>query len=205
MNQEIKISFLDKVKRPNTGNKIVDRLLKILAIPLYPIILVLGLLLMVFVGIISLWQRLTAKRKKLQKQVDEIQGIGVNKLWTVFTSTDDIFIERKLAGTLPWDGGDYLYLKSNPTIPYLTDKIFGDWLVVAFDGVFLQKWNHTRNINCDLVFIDFRTLQVTELKNGLPTRHWTAKKTNSDEIEFTFTTEGDDLTYIVRRTVQYST
>jgi hypothetical protein len=201
LNQEVKISFLDKVKRPNTGNKFVDGLLTILTIPLFPTFLLIGLLVMVFAGLLSLWQRLTISKADLQKQKQEIlETERQNKQWRVFTSTNHIQIQQQHAGSLPWDSGDYLYLKSNPTIPYLTDKIFGDWLLVEFGGVFLQKWNDTRNINCDLIFVDFGTLKVTELKKGLPTKHWTTEKINPDEIKFTFTTTDNNLTYIVKGT-----
>lgn len=200
MNKEIKISFLDKVKRPDTGNKFVDGLLTILTIPLYPIFLFFGILIMIFAGLLSLWQRLTTSTENLQKQKqDTLETENRNKQWSIFTSTDSVLIEQQLAGSLPWDSGDYLYLKSKPTISYLMGKWFGDWLLVDFGGVFLQKWNDTRNINCDLVFIDLETLKVTVLQKSLPTKHWTTAKINSDEIKFTFTTAENDLTYIVKR------
>jgi hypothetical protein len=72
LNREIKISFLDKVTRPNTGNKSVDGLLTVFAIPLYPIILLFGLVVMVFVALLSLCQRLTTSNADLQKQKQEI-------------------------------------------------------------------------------------------------------------------------------------
>jgi hypothetical protein len=201
LNRELKISFLDKVKRPNTGNKFVDGLLTILTIPLYPIILLFGLVVMILAGLLSLWQRLTTSKAELHKQKkDIIETETQSKKWGVFTSTNSVLIEQQLAGSLPWDSGDYLYLKSNPTISYLTDKLFGDWLLSDFGGVFIQKWNNTRNINCDLVFIDFDTLKVTVLQKGLPTKHWTTEKINPDEIKFTFTTVDNDLTYIVKQT-----
>jgi hypothetical protein len=198
---EVKISFLDKVKRPNTGNKFVDGLLTILTIPLYPVVLLFGLLVMFFAGLLSLWQRLTTSKEYLQKQKQDIlETESKSKQWGIFTSTSNVLIEQQLAGSLPWGSGDYLHLKSNPTISYLTNKLFGDWLLVDFGGVFLQKWNDTRNINCDLIFIDFTTLEVTVLQKSVPTKHWTTEKISLNEIKFTFTTEDNDLTYIVKRT-----
>ena len=201
MTPELKISFLDKVKRPKTSNKFIDGLLNVITILFYPIILLFGLLVMLFAGILSLWQRLTIKKDDLQKtKLDTVKSENINKQWQVFTSTNHVLIEQKLAGSLPWNSGDYLYLRSNPTISYLTDNIFGDWLLVDFRGIFLQKWNDTRNINCDLIFIDFETLNVSILKENLPTKHWKTEKINADEIKFTFTTSDSDLTYIVSRT-----
>ena len=156
---------------------------------------------MVFVGLLSLWQRLITSKTDLYKQKqDIIEAETQSKKWGVFTSTNSVLIEQQLAGSLPWDSGDYLYLKSNPTISYLTDKLFGNWLLIDFGGVFLQKWNDTRNINCDLVFIDFDNLKVIVLQKSLPTKHWTTEKINSNEIKFTFTTADNDLTYIVKQT-----
>lgn len=183
------------------ANKFADGLLKILTIPLHPVALLFGLLLMLCDGLLTLWQRLTTSQEDLQIQRQDTLDTEIkSKQWNVFTSSNSILIEQQLAGSLPWDSGNYLYLKSNPTISYLTDKLFGDWLLVDFGGVFLQKWNDTRDINCDLVFIDFNTLEVTILQKSLPTKHWTTEKVNSNEIKFTFTTADNDLTYVVKWT-----
>jgi hypothetical protein len=82
----------------------------------------------------------------------------------------------------------------------LTNKIFGNWLLIDFGGVFLQKWNDTRNINCDLVFVDFNTLRVRVLQKQVPTKHWATEKINPDEIKFTSTTAKSELIYIVKLT-----
>ena len=176
----------------------MDGLFTILTIPLFPVFLLIGFLVMVFAGLLSLWQWLTTSKSDLQKQ-DILEAENRNKQWEPFISTNSIRIEQQLAGSLPWDSGDYLHLKSSPTISYLTDKLFGDWLLVDFGGVFLQKWNDARNINCDLVFIDCDTLKVTELQKSLPTKHWTTEKINPDEIKITFIGADNDLTYIVKR------
>ncbi|MFZ4726125.1 MAG: hypothetical protein ACOYMD_11840 [Paludibacter sp.] len=201
MTPELKISFLDKVKRPKTSNKFIDGLLTVITILFYPIILLIGLFVMLLAGLLSLWQRLTIRNEVSQEtKLNTVKTANNDKEWQVFTSTDYFLIEQKIAGTLPWDSGDYLYLRSNPTISYLTDNIFGDWLLIDFRGVFLQKWNDTQEINCDLAFIDFDTLNVSVLQKNLPTKHWTTEKINADEIKFTFTTSDNDLTYIVSRT-----
>ncbi len=185
MNKQILISFLDKVKRPNSGNKFVDGLLTILTIPLYPILLLFGLLIMLFLGGIAIWQRVTTSEEDVQKEKQAIlEEESKRNQWTTFTSADNILINRQLAGSLPWDSGDYLHLKSEPPIAYLEDKLFGDWLLVGFGGVFLQRWNDPRKINCDLIFIDYSTLKVTEIKVGLPTKNWTAERLNAEEIRF---------------------
>ena len=169
MTQQLKISFLDKIKRPKTNNKFLDGLLTVITILFYPIILLFGLFVVFLAGLLSLLQRLTLRKEVLQEtKLDAVKSENKNKEWQVFTSTNHVLIEQKLAGSLPWNSGNYLHLRSNPTISYLTDNIFGDWLLVDFRGIFLQKWNDSRNINCDLVFIDFDTLNVSVLQKTCP-------------------------------------
>lgn len=163
--------------------------------------LVFGLFILVAIGLFLLFQRLTTSTQDLQQQRQNlVETEEQSEPWSIFTSADGVLIEQQLAGSLPWNSGDYVYLQSTPTIPYLTDKIFGYWLLVQFGGLFLQKWNHPRNINCDLVFIDFTTLKVVELQKGLPTKEWTTEKVHDDELKFTFRISGGELTYTVRRT-----
>jgi hypothetical protein len=159
------------------------------------------LIIMVFAGLISLWQRVTISKEDLQKEKEELLKMDVqSKQWSIFTTASNLIIEKQLAGSLPWDSGDYLYLRSNPAIPYFTDKLFGDWLHVSFNGVFLQRWNHTRDINCDLIYINFDTLKVTELETGIPSKDWTTEKISIDEINFIFSTSEADFSYNVKQT-----
>src|SRR4051812_49415776 len=104
-----------------------------------------------------------------------------NEQWSIFFTSPGLTVERKLAGELPWDSGDYLYLRATPEIAYLTNKIFGDWSLIDLGGVFLQKWNHARNINCDLIFLDISSSSVIELKANIPAKDWSTEKLNEDE------------------------
>lgn len=117
--------------------------------------------------------------------------------WGFFYKNDKVKIEEQLAGSLPRDSGDYLYLRSTPSIPYLSQKIFGDWFLVDFEGIFLQKWNNTNDLNCDLIFIEFDTLNASVIKNKIPSKAWTTEKLNKSEIKFTFMTENEDLVFLV--------
>ena len=201
MDKELKIKFVEKIKYVETGNKLIDGLLVFI---LYPLVLVFGLLAMCFVGLLSFWQNVTSSKKELQ-EVEEmkLEITNENKQWSIFTTAPNVAIEKQLAGRLPWDSGDYFYLKSRPEIEYLNNRLFGDWLLVAFGGVFLQKWNDTRNINCDLAFIDLDTLKVTELKANIPTKHWETEKINENEIKFTFSTSNSDMVYIINRELHF--
>jgi hypothetical protein len=202
VDRQAKITFVKKIKHAETGNKLIDSLLVFF---LYPLVLVFGLLAMCFVGLLSFWQKLTNSKKELQEAEEmKFKITNESKHWSIFTMMPNVAIEKQLAGSLPWDSGDYFYLKSSPEIEYLNNKLFGDWLLVASGGVFLQRWNDTENINCDLAFIDLDTLKVTELKTDIPTKHWETEKVNENEIKFTFSTLKADLVYIIDTTLHLS-
>jgi len=125
--------------RGNTGNPVVDALRNILMLLLFPIILAIGLIIMFFAGLFSLGQRLTISKKDRQiAESNEKITFELQQQWSAFTSVDDLAIQKQFAGSLPWDSGDYFYLYSRPEIAYFEDKLFGDWLYVEFNGVFLQ-------------------------------------------------------------------
>jgi hypothetical protein len=176
----------------------LNGLYKVLAIVLFPLILVVGLIIILFAGLLSIWQTITSTKEEREKNKQEkirLEGLKTN--WGFFYKNDKVKIEEQLAGSLPRDSGDYLHLRSTPTIPYLTQKIFGDWFLVDFDGIFLQKWNNTNDINCDLIFVEFASLNVAVIKAKIPSKDWTTEKLDKNEIKFTFMTENEDLIFLV--------
>jgi len=184
--------------RGNTGNPVVDALRNILMLLLFPIILAIGLIIMFFASLLSFWQRLTTSKKDRQiEKENEIERLKLQNHWSIFALVDELVIQRKFGGSLPWDSGDYLNLYSDPKIPYLEYKPFGDWLYVEFNGVFLQRWSDNTATTCNLVFIDAESLQVIELLQDIPTRNWIVKKTDLNILEFTFETEQAKSTYSV--------
>ncbi|MDN3582124.1 hypothetical protein [Mucilaginibacter flavus] len=171
-----------------------------MAILLYPIIVLFGIVVMLFVVPLSIWQKLTtSKAQKLENKKAEALQIEKENQWSVFFENQTFTIHQKIAGSLPWGSGDYIHLHSTPTIPYFDGKIWGEWFLVDFGGIFLQRWNHERNIDCDLVYISFDTLEVNLLKQNIPTKHWNTQKSDENEIEFTFSTNNSDITYAVQR------
>ncbi|MDP4268813.1 MAG: hypothetical protein Q8909_01670 [Bacteroidota bacterium] len=196
MNQRPQISYLGKIKRPKTKNKLLNIILSILTIPLYVVIIPISILVLVFIGLVSFLQRLTSTKENINRS-DKFNSETDIEKWSTFTSTKEIIIKQKPAGSLPWNSGDYLYLKSEPEITYLNDKYFGDWLLVDFEGIFLQKWNSIEKITCDLIFIDYKSYDVIILKENIPSRFWKTEKLHSEQIQFTFTTTENELNYIV--------
>lgn len=160
--------------------------------------MVVGLIIMLFVGLLSLWQTITKSREEREKdQAEKNRMERLKTQWGFFYQNDKVKIEEQLAGSLPWDSGDYLYLRSVPAIPYLSQKIFGDWFLVDFEGIFLQKWNNPRDINCDLIFIEFASFKETVVKTKIPSKTWTTEKLNKNEIKFIFHSENEELIFLV--------
>jgi hypothetical protein len=93
--------------------------------------------------------------------------LTLREQWSIFITLDNLNIIKQLAGSLRWDSGDYFNLESDPEIPYLEDKYFGDWFIADFGGVFLQKWNYPGIVDCDLIFIDNDSLKVVELQKNI--------------------------------------
>lgn len=184
--------------KSNSGNRAVDALRNILTLLLFPIILVVGLVVMFLVGLLSFWQRLTTSKKEQQLETEnEAKRLELQKQWSVFTTVNNLVINNQFGGSLPWDSGNYFYLKSEPKISYLDNKIFGDWFYTEFDCVFLQQWNDTTGSSCDLIFIDTISLRVFELMNDIPSRWWTAKKLDTEAVEFNFTTAQYESAFIL--------
>jgi len=167
--------------------KVAEVLLKVCTILLFPVLLLVGLLIMLFAAVISLWQQLTISKDEQQKRrEEETTMLALKQQWSIFTILNEITIKKQFAGSLPWDSGDYFCLESDPEIFYLQDKYFGDWFVIDFGGVFLQKWNYPGIVNCDLVFIDSTSLRVIELQKHILSKSWSSVKTDSNEIRFEF-------------------
>ena len=199
MNNELKISFLNKVKLPGTKEPFGGNALRLLSIPIT--LFIVGPLFVCGAGIISMWQWITTSKEELKKQKQEILEFeNQRKEWRNFVSTDKVIVEKQIVGSLPWDSGDYLHLKSVPRIFELENQIFGDWMLLDFGGVFLQRWSNKSYPFCDLLFFDINTLKIKVLLEQLPTKEWKTEKLNQDKIKFTFTTAENETTYIVERT-----
>jgi len=172
----IGLTLMPKIK-PKTGSAIIDVFLNILIIIMYPLILIGGLLVMAVAWLLSLFQ------KPINKP--DIQTIANADEWRIFLTDPKVTLYQKFEGSLPWDSGDYLQIKSDPEIEILKDKLFGDWCFKAFNGIFLQQWHDKKALNCSLIFID-ANLKVTEVKDNIQGKNWTARIINDAEAEFTF-------------------
>lgn len=127
-----------------------------------------------------------------------------NNQWSLLYGRGTISVEQSLAGTLPWNSGDYLYLRSTPPILFLENKIFGDWCHYAFYGLFLQQWHHERDISCSLVFINFATLEVIVVKDSILTKDWAVASVDEQTITFTFINHNHSEEYTVTRNLLHN-
>lgn len=69
-------------------------------------------------------------------------------------------------------GPIYLEFKSEPRIQDIETGIYGDWFYKTDSGIYLQKWNSTKEPNTDLIFIDFKNLNIQTIKSNIKSVNW---------------------------------
>jgi len=79
-------------------------------------------------------------------------------------------------------GPSYLCFKSEPKIQELESGIYGDWFYKTESGIYLQKWNSTKNPNTDLVFIDFNNFSFQTIKSNIISVTWKIENLNGKLI-----------------------
>lgn len=105
---------------------------------------------------------------------------------TVFFENKELKIFSFFAGEIRM-GPQYLNLKSEPLIKEIENNIFGDWFYKTERGVYLQKWNSTREANTDLIFINFKTQEVQTIKSNISSVFFTIEKVEDELIFDDFT------------------
>ena len=105
---------------------------------------------------------------------------------TVFFENKELKIFSFFAGEIRM-GPQYLKLKSEPLIKESENNIFGDWFYKTERGVYLQKWNSTREANTDLIFVNFKTQEVQTIKSNISSVFFTIEKVEDELIFDDFT------------------
>lgn len=105
---------------------------------------------------------------------------------TVFFENKELKIFSFFAGEIRM-GPQYLNLKSEPLIKEIENNIFGDWFYKTERGVYLQKWNSTREANTDLIFVNFKTQEVQTIKSNISSVFFTIEKVEDELIFDDFT------------------
>ena len=181
MMKQLHIRLIDTLKKSRTSNKLTDKLLIILSIILYPLILLFGLVIMFFAALLSLYQKTFIRKDNitLVKQVT-----ASTEQWSILTEQDSLKIFSKYAGEVRF-GPAYLNLKSDPVIPYLTDKLFGDWFFYRDKTLFLQQWKATDKPSTDLVAINTVTMELKVLQQNIPSVLWSIVEIENSILQLT--------------------
>ena len=193
MLKQFHITLTNRLKKSQTSNRFVSGLLSILSVVLYPIILLIGLLIILFASIASLFQRPSeSKENLLDKEQTLIEP------WSILTAQENLKIFSKFAGEVRF-GPAYLHLKFEPAIPFLTDQVFGDWFFHFDNMLFLQQWNSTDQPNTNLVGIDTLTFDSNVLIQNIPSVLWDIVETSADDLQLTCDTGTEILKYSIKR------
>ena len=180
MAENVRIRLLSQIKKKDSDNRIQGILKSGLTIILYPFILVFGLLIMFFALIISVFQR----RDNTERKVAE-------EPWTILTEFNGVTVWKKYRGEIRF-GPTYVEIKTEPEIPGLDNKIFGDWLYAHGQGVFLQQWNRTDTPNTSLVYLDTKGKKLMNIKESINSVSWDMVTRADKKLELKCDT-GDNL------------
>jgi hypothetical protein len=192
--KQFHIKLTDRLKKPQTSNRFVSGLLKVLSLVLYPIILFIGLVAILFAAIVSLFQKRPTESEEnlLDKKQTFIEP------WSILTEQGNLKIFSKFAGEVRF-GPAYLHLKSEPVIPLLTDKVFGNWFFHFDNMLLLQQWNSPDKANTNLVSIDTLTSDTNVLLQNIPSVLWDIVETETDDLQLTCDTGTEILKYSIKR------
>ncbi len=193
MLRQINIQLIDKIKKPIEGNRILNGVMNVLVIILFPIILIAGIIIMVFVGIFAFFQKLLSKPKTKLELGLETESTKVEQ-WNILTNFSGINIYQKYVSEIRF-GPAYLNLKSEPKIDFLESKLFGDWFFTYSNGILLQQWNSTEKPNTNLIFIGIDNREVQVLEKNIPSLNWKIVETKDKTLELNCDKGKEVLTY----------
>ena len=191
MLRQINIQLIDRMRKPKEGNRFLNGVMSVLMLILYPIILIVGIIIMVFVGIFAFFQRLFSKSEtelELETQSTDIEQ------WNILTNFSGINIYQKYVSEIRF-GPAYLNLKSEPKIEFLENKLFGDWFFTYSNGILLQQWNSTEKPNTNLIFIGIDNSEVQILERNIPSVNWEIVETKDKTLELNCDTGKEVLAY----------
>ncbi len=189
MLRQINIELIDRIRKPKEGNRFLNGMISILMLILYPIILVVGIIIMMFLGIFAFFQSLFSKTDlEIESRPTEIEQ------WNILTKINGLNIYQKYVSQIRF-GPTYLNLKSEPEINYLKNKLFGDWFFTYSNGILLQQWNSTEKPNTNLIFVGTDNQEVKVMQKNIPSVNWEIVETNDKTLELNCDTGKEVLTY----------
>jgi len=195
MLKQINIELINRIRKPKEGNRILNGMISVLMFVLFPIIIIIGIIVLLTLGIFSFFQRLFSRpNMAINSQSNEIIKPTQIDQWNLFTNLNQLKIYEKYIGEVRF-GPAYLNLKSEPKINYLNGEIFGDWFFTYSNGVLLQQWNSTKKPNTNLIFIGIESLEIKVLKKNIPSVIWDIVETKDKILELNCDTGKEILTY----------
>lgn len=105
----------------------------------------------------------------------------IEEKFSIYIENYQLKIYRIYAGEIRM-GPEYYGLKSEPKIQEIESGIYGDWFYKTETGIYLQKWNSIKVPNTDLIFIDFKNLNVLTIKSNIQSVNWKIEKKNGELI-----------------------
>lgn len=145
--------------------------LKILILLIYPFLLLFGGIFMVCVWFLSLFQH----KEKIEPRENYFEK------WILLAECKNLKIFKKYFAEIRF-GPEYFFLKSEPKIPELNDKHFGDWFFRFENQIFLQQWNSTASPNTNLIVINCEDFTFETLKTNLKSVNWKMENNNENFI-----------------------
>ena len=193
MLKQLHIKLTARLKKQETSNKFISGLVNVILIVLYPLVLLIGLVTMFFAALISFYQKIFTT--KAHVRIVENTKSSVEH-WSIMTERDNLKILSSYAGEVRF-GPVYLNLKSEPLIPFLGSKVFGEWIFYRDNILFLQKWNSTNKPNTDLVAIDTLTFEIKVIQQNIPSVLWDIVETENGNLRLTCDTGYEILKYSI--------
>ena len=191
MLQKINIQIIEKIKKPIKDNHILNEIMNVLIIILFPVILIVGITIMIFIGVFTFLQKIFYKSEtKLKLETESIQV----EQWNLFINLSGINIYERYVGEIRF-GPAYLNLKSEPKIEFLKNKLFGDWFYTCSNGILLQQWNSTKKPNTNLIFVEIDNHEMRVLEKNIPSVSWEVLETKDKTLELICDTGKEVLTY----------
>lgn len=179
------MELIDKIKIKRSENLFH----KILLIIIYPFLLIFGLIVMLFAGIISLFQKKVTKENLTE---------NITEKWTFFTEYKNVKILKKYLHEIRF-GPAYFELKSEPENLNFKNKIFGDWFYKNENLIFLQQWNSTEKPNTNLLLFNAETNELKIIEENIDSVLWDIKNEDKENLNLICNTGYEINTYRIKK------
>jgi len=133
--------------------------------------------------------------KKKQPQTPQktaLPDLPALNAWGIFFQQGNFNLYSRFAGSLPGESSNTIYLKSYPELPQLERLQYADWLYIAFNGIFLRRWDVADGSLTSLLFVDIDAVSVKEVKTNINGHNWSAYM-QGEALVFTFNGDAKEV------------